>query len=444
MLLWRIWARVVRQFDDRATAERWRAVVFRRWLALSALALLAATWKLWTPQEVYPQVPLLSGWAGLPAAGAWIAGASVAGSLSVVLLSSQQGKLCRIALIVFATSVVLLFCGDQHRLQPWAYQFVVLAIVLAAVEPWRALVLARMLTVSIYFYSALSKLDQTFLTSTGAQFRDTLLGWFGMNTESPAVALLFPLGELAVALLLVFRPTRTLGLFSSLAMHLLTIAVLSPVGLSHSWGVLLWNAYFLGQNIILFWPPLHKPSEQDATAINDEVRPGEQRPKTTGAFAFSVLAQTLLAAVLLWPLLEPFGLCDNWIAWGLYAPRAERVDVLIDADDAERLPPGCREFIEESDAGKGWRQLRLDEWSLATLGAPVYPANRFELGVALAVAESTDLRGQFHVLAYGRASRFTGRRQFREYWGATELRRAANRYWLGMLPRENLPPDYRE
>lgn len=443
MLVWRIWARVVRQFDDRATAEGWRAVALRRWLAFSALALFAATWKLWTPQDVYPQVPLLPGWAGLPPVGEWFAGAMATAALLVVLLSPQKSKLWPVGSIAFAGAMILLFCGDQHRLQPWAYQFVVLAIVFAAVEPWRALVLARMLTVSIYFYSAQSKLDQTFLTTTGSQFRDTLLGWFGLNAEQPAMALLFPLGELAVAVLLVFRPTRTLGLVGSLVMHTLMISILSPLGLGHSWGVLLWNAYFLGQNAILFLPPLHKRTEQAATSIDDVILPAEQRPSArAGTFAFSFSAELFLAVVLLWPLLEAFGLCDNWIAWGLYAPRAERVEVLIDVGDVQRLPPVCRGFIEETDAGQQWRRLRMDHWSLATLGAPIYPANRFQLGVALAVAEAGDLQGQFHVVAYQRANRFTGRRQFREYWGAKELQRAANRYWLGMLPRDNLqaPP----
>jgi len=114
---------------------------------------------------------------------------------------------------------------------------------------------------------------------------------------------------------------------------------------------------------------------------------------------------------------------------------------LLDVDDVNRLPLVCRDYLEPSDTGHHWRRLRIDRWSLVTLGVPVYPQNRFQLGVALAVATTAKPRGQFHVVAYGRANRITGRRQFREYWGAAELRDAARGYWLGMMPRSNLQAD---
>ncbi len=439
MLLWRVWARVVQQFDDRSTAEAWRPEALRRWLALCMLALLGATWKLWTPQDVYPQVPLFTFWPGLPALLEWVALASCVVSLFAVLLVPRRSNLWRLAFLFVAATVCLLFCGDQHRLQPWAYQFVLLAIVFAVVEPWRAMVLARMLTVSIYFYSAISKLDQTFLTTIGPQFRDTLLDWFGLTTEHATVAALFPLGELAVAVLLVFRPTRTLGGLASLVMHGLMLFILGPFGLEHSWGVLLWNVFFIGQNTILFAPARRSSTLQAPTNVAHSagiLTPGLQTPSRS--VFLSAAAETLLAAALLWPTLEIFGLCDNWIAWGLYAPRAEHVVVRVDVDDVERLPLGCQQHLERTTAGESWRRLRLDQWSLATLGVPIYPQNRFQLGVALAVSDATDPLGQFHVVAYGRANPITGRRSFREYWGANELRGAQRRYSLGMAPRENL------
>ncbi len=443
MLLWRIWARVVQQFDDRVTAQVGRLSALRRWLAFSALALLLATWTLWTPQHVFPQVPLLTQWSGLPGVGEWVAMATAVVALFATMVTPQRNNLWRVCLLVFAASLVLLFCGDQHRLQPWAYQFVVLAIVLATVASWRAIVLARMLAVSIYFYSALSKFDETFLTTIGPQFRDTLFDWFGSSAEhwgvSTMLPFVFPLGEMVVALLLIFRPTRFIGWLGSLVMHGLMIAILGPLGLGHSWGVLLWNVYFVGQNLILF-APAGNVSASISTDRKNSSEPGRIQVATPSA-RFSWLAEILLAAVLLWPALEVFGWCDNWIAWGLYAPRAERVEVLVDVNDVGRLPMECHDYLESTDRGKRWRRLRIDRWSLATLGVPVYPQNRFQLGVALAVAEVANPRGQFHVIANGRANRITARRPFREYWGAAELRGAARGYWLGVLPRSNLQAD---
>ncbi len=439
MLVWRIWARLVQQFDDRATAQEWRLTALRRWLTFSAFVLLIATWTLWTPQNVYPRVPLLTGWSGLPATGETIAIATAVVALLATLATWKRAYTWRLGLLVFAVAMVLLFCGDQHRLQPWAYQFVVLAIVLAAVAPWRAIVLARMLAVSIYFYSALSKFDETFLTTIGPRFRDSLLGWSGLSVDHWGVAVMFPLGELAVAMLLVFRRTRTVGWIGSLAMHGLMLLILGPLGLGHRWGVLLWNVYFVGQNLILF-APLDRLRRSSRADDGNPIQP--RRIQTiTRSRVLSALAETLLAMVLIWPALQIFGWCDNWIAWGLYAPRAERVAVFVDVDDVDRLPPACRDFLVATDAGEPWRQLRIDRWSLATLGVPIYPQNRFQLGVALAVVSATNPRGQFHVVAHGRANRITGRRRFREYWGAAELRGAAREYWLGMVPRPMGPID---
>ena len=40
--------------------RRTRAALLRRALALFGLALVAATWRLWTPQHVFPQVPFFT------------------------------------------------------------------------------------------------------------------------------------------------------------------------------------------------------------------------------------------------------------------------------------------------------------------------------------------------------------------------------------------------
>ena len=43
-----------------------------RLLAVSLLALVAATWKLWTPQDVFPQVPLIRAACDWPGGFDWV------------------------------------------------------------------------------------------------------------------------------------------------------------------------------------------------------------------------------------------------------------------------------------------------------------------------------------------------------------------------------------
>ena len=52
---------------------------------------------------------------------------------------------------------------------------------------------------------------------------------------------MFPLGELAVAVLLLHRRTWTWGLAGSIAMHGLLLLALGPWGLGHRPAVLVWN-----------------------------------------------------------------------------------------------------------------------------------------------------------------------------------------------------------
>ncbi|HEX6986541.1 MAG TPA: hypothetical protein VF170_14255, partial [Planctomycetaceae bacterium] len=63
------------------TASR-RLTWLRRWLAVCGLLLVAATWRLWTPQEVFPQVPFV---AALRDAPAWLDWIGLAGMLVALL-----------------------------------------------------------------------------------------------------------------------------------------------------------------------------------------------------------------------------------------------------------------------------------------------------------------------------------------------------------------------
>ena len=62
----------------------------------------------------------------------------------------------------------------------WTYQLVVLAVVLCGLSSGEAIALARMLIASIYLFSALSKLDRSFLDAGGGQIVDGLLLCLGL------------------------------------------------------------------------------------------------------------------------------------------------------------------------------------------------------------------------------------------------------------------------
>jgi len=425
--------------DDGPVTSR-RAAWFRRLFALSTLALLAVTWRLWTPQTVYPQVPLFV-WAGrLPPTLEWAAIATLTAMLGFVVLAPQRRLAWKLVLLLLVVPLGGLLLVDQHRLQPWAYEALIVAIVLSCASRQRAFVPLRLLVISIYFYSAVSKLDATFAHTVGQQFLAALSGLFGVSIRAwpsavrVALALCFPLVELAVAVGLCVGPLRQWAVGLAVVMHATLIVILGPWGLNHHGGVLIWNGWFIAQALLLFAAP--RPTARSALSTSDfagNPLPPERRLPARVAWA------TVAMAVLL-PLLEPLGWYDHCLAWGLYAPGNSRVAVLLDRAVVDRLPEGLKRHVTDPDRQGLWVELKIDRWSLAALDAPIYPQARYQLGVAEAVGRRFALGDQIRAILYGPAARLSGRRRKDVLAGLGQIEAAANRFWLSAHPRGRFDP----
>lgn len=454
----------------------------RIWLSVSCLALFGSTWKLWTPQTVFPQIPFLGALRTAPAWLDWIALAVMLVALVAMLafalhdrsrpaaagrddaakdersrsdipspltpLARGEGDRIResrnrfVALLLVG-SLTLLVLLDQHRFQPWAYQFGIVAIVLAFAPAGRAASLLRVLTVGIYFWSAVSKFDYTFLHGLGPELLRGLLsafhlepGWMRLEAAT-TLAWAFPLDELAVAILLAIRRTRTIGLVAAIAMHLLLLATLGPFGLNHSPGVLLWNVYFIGQDLLLFRRPAagwRVTSGPGARRRFREILRGI-RPESA---SLGIANAAVFAAVWL-PILQPFGYLDYWPAWAVYAPSAERVTLLVNAKEANRLPERLGSFFVTPRMPSGFidfdpRALQMDSWSLESVNVPIYPQGRFRVGVAIAIIERFQLEDATLIIEEP-AERWSGTRLEDTYIGSRFVRDAWHPFRLNALPR---------
>ncbi|QDT39684.1 MauE/DoxX family redox-associated membrane protein [Stratiformator vulcanicus] len=242
----------------------------RFWLALFGLILTGATWKLWTPQDVFPQIPLFGFARTWPLWLDWVGCVGIYGAYGMLLAASvakMRGATQRywsylppISALLLFLSMLLMVTLDQNRLQVWAYHFSILIVLITIARPARSLRLVLYLTASIYFWSAVSKFDYTFMQEMGPLiFNEGLLKAVGLDGAfnqkfANWTTLLLPGYEMAIGLSLVFPWFRRLGLWASLAMHVILLLALGPWGLDHSRGVLLWNVYFLGQNwLLLRW-----------------------------------------------------------------------------------------------------------------------------------------------------------------------------------------------
>lgn len=405
-----------------------RAAWIRRIVCLFTLLLIASCWPLWTAQDTFPQIPLTSAAAHVPEWLQQVVLACAVLGLVGGLIDLTSGRIWRISLLLFSGSMVALWLIDQHRMQPWAYEAVLLAIVISIADEKRTISLGRLLTLSIYFYSAVSKLDYTFLHSLGQQFTQALLQLVGQSSvnwtdqQRVLVALLFPLGEIATATLLSFPRTRAVGCAAASAMHGLLLLALGPLGMNQLPAVLIWNVQFILLAWLLFGG--------SANGLQKTVTNTQATPRWRTNF----LATGVILLAVLFPLLEPFGLCDHWRAWGLYSPQSSRAFIFLEANDIEQLPEELRMYAAETSGEPGWRQFRLDRWSLAILRVPLYPQARFQLGVALATADKLPEASEVRVEIYTAADRFTGQREKTTLYSRQQIQEAAAKYWVNALP----------
>jgi len=413
-----------------------RAALLVRLLAGSWIALLISTWPLWAAQNVFPQVPLLRVGIEVPP----LVEAALCGLLwlvPVALLLLPPGSLRERAVLLCGAALLLaVVVIDQHRLQPWAYQFTLLGLFVALARPQLALPLARGLTVSLYLYSALTKFDHAFAEELGPEFWRGLLAPSAVDPRSWTpetrwlASSLFPLGELLIGVLLLIPRTRSVGLAGSWVVHLLLLKILGPWGLGHQPAVLLWNVFFLMQNGLLFGG-----GGRAEPALSSSDMPAQDVPLKTWTRC-EVAAASLALFAMFWPLTSSWGLCDAWLAWGLYASHNERTELRISAADAGRAPAQWQRYLQPVDADRTQFRLRLDRWSLDALGAPLLPQNRYQLGVVEGLRQKHPWN-EGEVRAHSRARFWSGERSMRVLSTPAELDRALDAFWFNARPRAN-------
>jgi hypothetical protein len=427
------------------TIESW--LLPRLW-GLCLLLLVAGTFRLWfslpgTPNM--PMIPLVQSGMRFPSASSLIPSTTLVVGLLVVVVS--PGRFRRAWWLV-AASFFASFFLDQHRLQPWAYQGAIYALIFASMDQPRARRYLIPLAASVYVYSAVGKFDFQFAHTVGQDFLSALAQPLGGLPESldqlsrAKIALLFPTMELLAGIGLLFRRTRPLSAVVVILMHASLVAILGPWGLDHSAGVLIWNLSLIVQAYLLMLKPDSTDSKRSAQREQDAQRePDAERepdldgdqPQQRGNIG-SLLVRVIVVGALVAPVFERWGYWDHWPSWSLYSPHTSRVEIELHRSAIDSLHPDVRSYLQEDANQDGWQQLEIERWSLASRGVPIYPQARYQLALAEEIAIEHQLQDEIRAQVKGVSDRWTGRRDKQLLLGRREIEDCLKSYWLMISP----------
>lgn len=346
-------------------------------------------------------------------------------------------------------SLVLLILADQHRLQPWLYQ----TVLLSAAFSWMGFTserasqtqgYVRVLFVSIYLCSALGKLDFQFLHTVGQDFARTAFGFAGIDflgwDSRPRLitATCFPVVELLLGTLLLVPATRKVAAVLVAAMHLGIFTLLSPLGLGHSLGVLIWNLVMAFAVLALFFPSSYEQTS--------ESHPSREPSQKRSRFGLR-LTQALFACAILFPLAERTGYWDHWQSWSLYSPHNSRVSVQLHSSalreltprtDASSQPDAARDspalanlpWIGPDDDEDGWHSVSLADWSLHQRAVPVLPQSRYQVALLHHLSQQPAFRSRIRGIHKSVSDRWTGEREETYLLDQDDLARALAKHWM--------------
>jgi hypothetical protein len=305
-------------------------------ICLGLLAALLIAPKLWLDHPFFGSLPPFDGLPSIPPplALGWYS--------ALVLLLVPVGLVPRPHrfIVAWCALFALRAAIDLSVWQPYLYQYAVMLLSLALVAPGArsdrddsaALNVNRLIVACVYFWSGLNKLNYRFLTAglEAVPGLDALLlplaHWVAPTSLTP-LSMLMPFVETAMAAGLLFRPTRKAAAAAAIAMHVLILLAIGPLGKNHNPVVWPWNVAMIAFVVLLFLR-------------------GADAPPLRIVWGRWIFHRVVLVLFAICPLLGMAGLWPASLSFRLYTFRLATADVYVTESLRDRMPPATRAEVE--------------------------------------------------------------------------------------------------
>jgi hypothetical protein len=365
-----------------------------RWTRLVVAAALAAGLllapRLFLATRVYPRAPVLDGWPLLPTPLDLVVLGALLAALGGVALAPRPRGWAAAATVL----ALILAADDQSRWQPWFYQYVAMLAALAlARETGDTLAAWRAVLVGLYLWSGVQKLNAAFMTHLFPWLVEPLAGVLPLALGRVLLGgwMLVPAMEIAVAVGLLVPRLRRVAVAAAIAIHLVILGLLGPLGHGTNAVVWPWNLAMAALVALLFW------NGGPVAARHVLV------PRRLGVHA----AALLLFGVL--PALSFSGRWDAYLSGALYSGNIKAAALSVTDAVAARLPDPARRHVVRNRMGAN--VLDVWEWSMDELAVPAYPEDRVFRAVARDVCRLAADPADVVLVVFGRPGALTGDRE---------------------------------
>ncbi len=323
---------------------------------------LIISFKLWLGDRLFPLVPFIDGLESILHSFNYMLFLFLILSLLYEIYKPNKWSLASGLIIL-----LLFLLQDQNRLQPWVYIYILILLPFCffhflKTSEKNLIAPIKIIFITMYFWSGIQKANSNFINGGFAQI---LVNLFKIQ-DPQTIKNLLPLGyvipmiEILIAISLVSKKLRHLGVFLAIITHIFILIYVSPIGINNNFIIYPWNVAMILLVITLFY-------KDDADFIFLDIN----HIKTTFFNSAYVLFLGLL------PILNFWGQWDDYLSFSLYSEKSKIFYIAISDKYIGQFDHKFDDyFLKLDDNIQGGKVINVNKWSMKELNVPIYPEIR--------------------------------------------------------------------